>query len=366
MKDQIQHLKISTPGRICLFGEHQDYLNLPVIPCAISLRISIEGKRRNDSIVNLDLPDIKSTDEFSLDGSLAYVAERDYFKSTLNVIRRAGFTFSNGFNCTVQGKIPINAGTSSSSALVVTWVNFLARISDQSVELLPEEIARLAHQSEVVEFNEPGGMMDQYSTALGGVLFVEFHPKLITQRLPTQLSFFVLGDSGEPKNTKFVLSHVKHQVLTITERISRQHRKFSLQNVSTENIDWHLKIVNKEEGELIRGTIHNRDITREALGLFLQPKFDERKFGELLNDHQSILRDVLCISTPKINRMLEAALNAGAYGGKINGSGGGGCMFAYAPENPEIVAEAINRVGGIAYIVHIDSGTRVEQQEMMK
>ena len=35
--------------------------------------------------------------------------------------------------------------------------------------------------------------------------------------------------------------------------------------------------------------------------------------------------------------MIAAALDAGAFGAKINGSGGGGCMFAYAPDRPEIV-----------------------------
>ena len=34
-------MEISTPGRICLFGEHQDYLGLPVIPMAISLSFGI-------------------------------------------------------------------------------------------------------------------------------------------------------------------------------------------------------------------------------------------------------------------------------------------------------------------------------------
>jgi galactokinase len=39
---------ISTPGRICLFGEHQDYLGLPVIAMAISLRATIRGDKRTD------------------------------------------------------------------------------------------------------------------------------------------------------------------------------------------------------------------------------------------------------------------------------------------------------------------------------
>ncbi|MEA1880927.1 MAG: galactokinase family protein, partial [Candidatus Marinimicrobia bacterium] len=49
MNTQIpKHLEISTPGRICLFGEHQDYLGLPVIAMAISLRAKIDGKKRKD------------------------------------------------------------------------------------------------------------------------------------------------------------------------------------------------------------------------------------------------------------------------------------------------------------------------------
>jgi len=59
--------------------------------------------------------------------------------------------------------------------------------------------------------------------------------------------------------------------------------------------------------------------------------------------------------------MINAALNAGAYGAKINGSGGGGCMFAYAPSNPEEVKEAIIKAGGQAYIVTVDVGTTTEK-----
>jgi len=57
--------------------------------------------------------------------------------------------------------------------------------------------------------------------------------------------------------------------------------------------------------------------------------------------------------------MLDAAMNAGALGGKINGSGGGGCMFVYAPDDPDRVAAAIARTGGTPHIVAVDDGTRV-------
>ena len=66
------------------------------------------------------------------------------------------------------------------------------------------------------------------------------------------------------------------------------------------------------------------------------------------------------ISTPKIDRMIDVALTAGALGAKINGSGGGGCMFAYAPEKYEQVSEAIAKVGGKPFIISIDEGVKVE------
>ena len=61
------NLIISAPGRICLFGEHQDYLLLPVIPCAISLRIAIEGSSRNDASIKIHLPDIGRDEQFILE-----------------------------------------------------------------------------------------------------------------------------------------------------------------------------------------------------------------------------------------------------------------------------------------------------------
>jgi len=76
--------------------------------------------------------------------------------------------------------------------------------------------------------------------------------------------------------------------------------------------------------------------------------------------HQDNLRDAKKVSTSKINAMIDAALVAGAYGAKINGSGGGGCMFAYAPENPEAVAEAIEKAGGTAHLIRIDEGTKAK------
>lgn len=349
-------LRVSTPGRICLFGEHQDYLGLPVLPCAISLRISIVGDHRSDRHVEIHLPDIAGRESFLLEAQVPYVRERDYLRSAVNVLQRNGFTFSKGMECEVHGKIPINAGTSSSSALVVAWVSFLARMSDQRRTLPPQECARYAHAAEVTEFGEPGGMMDHYSTAFGGILFLKFLPEIDVERLKASLGAFVLGDSGEPKNTTFVLAQVKNRVLDAVRIIVARHPEFSLQSATPDDIERHGGILSSDQVGILLGTLRNRDLTCRALELMESDAPDDAAVGSLLSEHQAVLRDVLHISTPRIDRMLDAAMNAGAYGGKINGSGGGGCMFAYAPVNPEQVAEAVETSGGRAYIVRPAEG----------
>ncbi len=358
-------IKTSAPGRICLFGEHQDYLGLPVITAAINLRIEIEGKPNGARHIFLNLPDISGEDQFDLPRSVnevPYQKERDYFRSVFNVLRRQGVEIKNGWDCQVHGTIPINSGTSSSSALCVAWARFLIEISTaQKPEFKnPYFIAKMAHLAEVAEFHEPGGMMDHYATAVGGLLYQEFGNSVRLQPFTHKLGTFVLGDSLQPKDTKKILARVKFGVLEAVEIIRKRETNFDLKNVRFDQLRQYHSLLSTAQMEVLQGALLNRDLTREAKELMSSDTLDERIFGNLLTEHHKVLAELLKISTPKIDRMLQAALNAGAYGGKINGSGGGGCMFVYAPESPKQVAKAIESEGGKAYIVKVDDGVRVE------
>ena len=361
----MRKLNVSAPGRICLFGEHQDYLKLPVITAAINLRVTLSGHPRNDRVIHLNLPDIGSAEKFGLpeDGAEAtYAGERDTFKSVLNVVRRAGIKIENGCECTVRGKIPINSGTSSSSALNVAWVKFLIEVNRNSNSTVqdPEKIARLAYLAEVEEFGGPGGMMDQYATAVGGVLYIDFVEPVKVVKMKNQLGTFVLGDSGEPKDTKLILSRSRDGVLSAIEAMKKEDREFNLKTVSYVSLQMYSQFVTNSQFELLTSAILNRDMTLTAFNILNKARFDDREFGKLLTEHQQVLDKKLKVSTPKINHMLNNAIAAGAVGGKINGSGGGGCMFVYAPENPDEIVKVIEKAGGKAYIVIVDGGVRIE------
>ena len=348
-------MRISTPGRICLFGEHQDYLGLPVIAMAISLRVILEGKKRQDRKVIIHKPDLGETETFSLD-DLSYTKPRDYFKSGIIVCKNAGLTFSTGFECEVTSKIPIRAGTSSSSAISVSWIHFLSQIADVRPNWDQQKIGELAYKTEVEEFNEPGGMMDQYSTAMGFLIYIQSEPGITIESINPNLGTFVLGDSCEPKDTMGILSRCRNSRLEIIQKLKMKN---PTSTIHTLNDGTDISDLNASEIELYKGTLKNRDLLKRALSELENEEPNHESIGQLLSDHHQVLRDVLKVSTPKIEAMMDAASNVGALGGKINGSGGGGCMFAYAPNNPEQVAEAIEKAGGKAYIIQHDEGTRI-------
>ena len=355
-------MKISTPGRICLFGEHQDYLGLPTIAAAISRRISIEGTHRNDRQVVISMPDLKQRETFELVENLVYEKERDYFRSTINVLKRRGFSFNRGLECIVHGDIPINSGTSSSSALIVTWANFLTRHADVSATLTAKELGEIANAAEVLEFGEPGGMMDHYSTAIGHIIYLESTPQIHVESLKPQLGTFVLGDSQQAKDTLGILARCRYGMEAIIQKVTQHDPTFSIFTTPLTQVVDYAHLLTVDELGLLKANLEDRDILIMGKSLLTKPKdsnFD-KDFGQLLCRHFENLRDHKRTSTPKINRMIEASTKAGALGSKINGSGGGGCMFAYAPNCAEAVAEAIEREGGLAYIIRVDEGTKLE------
>jgi galactokinase len=228
-----------------------------------------------------------------------------------------------------------------------------------------KQIGEITYEAEVLEFTEPGGMMDQYSTAVGNVIYLASQPEISIKTYARDLGTFVLGDSLEAKDTLGILSRVKFGTLGGVNKIKERDPSFDLSTATLSDLNVHKNSITKDEYILISANLDDRDILLAAQEMFEGVvAWSDQKLGQLLNKHQQNLREHKRISTPKIDRMIQASLEAGALGAKINGSGGGGCMFAYAPENPEKVVEAIEKEGGKAYIIRVDQGTKSESESL--
>jgi len=285
----------------------------------------------------------------------------------MNVLLRQGVRFPTGYDCQIRSAIPINAGVSSSSALVVAWTRFLLAVGEPPQELDLEEVARLAHAAEVLEFGEPGGMMDHYTSSLGGLLYIDCRTPLRVHslsrpsaRIPGQLTGWVLGHSLEEKDTTSLLARVKTAAQKGIQALQAQWPDFDLRSTPLDQAELHLRRLPADLARVLRANLINRDLCREALALLSQERWEPDALGRLLNAHHEQLRDGLGVSTPRLEALIAAARSAGALGCKLVGSGGGGCMLAYAPGCEAAVSQAIQEVGGQAFIIRIDEGVRQE------
>jgi len=361
-------IRLKAPGRINLFGEHQDYLNFPIIAMAISKYVYLEAERISDSFFFIDLPDLNENLEIKLNQrELEYKSRRDYIRSGYNQFIRSGFKFQRGYKIKITGDIPINAGAASSSALVIVWLSFLNLISINKIKLDKFHLSLEGYNTEVKEFNEAGGMMDHFTSVYGNLIYLEPHqcnPKLINKK--SKIDGFVLGNSNEKKETVEDLLKVKNDSIDAFKELKKIMPEFNQNESSLEQIRKFLPNLKKEFIKKIIGNIINRDITIQAKKLIfnnLVNKIDDNnisilseELGTLLNKHHYQLSKNIEISTKKIEKMISNCIEVGALGAKINGSGFGGTMFALFPKNEDLLVKAIEEAGGDASIIKTSNG----------
>jgi galactokinase len=353
------------PGRTCLFGDHQDYLGLPIIACAINRYIKLHAVENNHCYFNISKPDIQKTRKIELDVVTSNMdVTGDHLLSVLKVVKKYNCIPNKGYNVIITGNIPINAGTSSSSAVIISWTKFLLEAFGCSEEIAPELVSKIAYEAEVVEQNFSGGKMDQYSIGLGNVIFLETGDDFSYERIDAKLPGLIIGESGVPKDTSGLLKELKENSWLAIDKIKEVVPDFDLKKAVKSDYDRLKDFVPDHLQSYFYAVISNHDITRKAYREFKKEKIDYQKIGSLMNEHHKILKDVLKITVPKIDAMIDAAISSGALGAKIVGSGRGGSIVVLAPEGKEKeVVEGIKRAGGKdAYQVSVDSGARIIKQ----
>ncbi|WP_348811389.1 GHMP family kinase ATP-binding protein [Flavobacterium maritimum] len=348
------------PGRTCLFGDHQDYLGLPVIACAINRHIKLTAEENDTKVFKINMVDIGEVRIIDINKIFLELEPRDYFGSSLRVLRRHGCIPNVGYDITVTGNIPINSGTSSSSALLLAWINFLIESYGVNDEVTPEFIAKMGYVSEVLEHGEPGGMMDHYSIGIGNIIHIDTRVPFSYTIIGTELKGLITGVSGVPKETIGVIGDLKGNALLAIDTIKQNFSDFDLNQTEVEDLKKYTNYLPDRLIPFFEAAIKNHHYTKLALKEFEKPTLDLKKIGELMNAHHAVLRDLLKNTVPRIDAMIDAALNAGAYGAKIVGSGGGGSIVVMAePGNEAPVVEAILAAGATeAYTVSVDPGVR--------
>ena len=349
------------PGRTCLFGDHQDYLGLPVIACAINRNIKLTAEENKTETFVLNMIDIDEIRIIDIHSTFEKLESRDYFASSLRVLRRHGCIPTAGYNITITGDIPINSGTSSSSALLLAWIQFLITAFGVDDKVTPEFIAKIGYASEVLEHGEPGGMMDHFSIGAGNIVYINTKDPFSYEVIGTDIIGLITGVSGVPKETIGLIGELKGNALMAIDLVKQNFSNFDLNTAVIEDIDRYRNCLPDRLIPFFEAALKNYHYTKLAVQEFNKPLLDLKKIGYLMNQHHEVLRDLLKITVPRIDDMINAALRAGAYGAKIVGSGGGGSIVVIAdPEKEDLIIDAILKAGALeAYSVSVDPGVRI-------
>lgn len=344
----------TAPGRLCLFGEHSDYLNLPVIAAALPLQCRIQVTPLHDSrILEIDMPHLQEMWRCDLDNlppSPPSDGTMDFALAAVHEVLKDGWNLQYGAKCISTTDIPMQSGVSSSSAFCVAWVQALAKLAGK--ELSELQLAQMAHRAEVTHFGAPGGTMDHITSAFGGILRIGPDPWQV-QRLPhnTNTGVWVLADSGQPKDTMKHLKRCKQDRLALYSKLGNDW------NASSEELT-------PDELVLLEATRTNLQTEEQAASQWSSSTGEQ--LGTLMLQHHEALCDGLQLSTDRLEGMRQAAMDQGAWGYKVVGSGGGGCAVAWCSnDKADAVAKGMEGAGAVKTFVITEPfhGATIEEAE---
>ena len=185
------------PGRVNLIGEHIDYAGLPVFPMAIQREVRIAFRPREDGLVLAATTDpAYAPCHFEVGRDIEPYEDGDwgnYLKAAVQGMVRA-YGLERGFDAVIQSTVPVAAGLSSSSALVIATALALSGSNDAEPD--PIELAELMADAEQYVGTRGGGMDQAISSGgrAGCAARVEFDP-LRVEPVPV------------PDGWKFVVAH---------------------------------------------------------------------------------------------------------------------------------------------------------------
>jgi mevalonate kinase len=314
-------VEATAPGKVILFGEHSVVYKGPAIVMAIDRRAKAIANKRDDKRIYFDSLDLGFAGFFEGDNYIPVKGEswRGKRLQALKVSAKKTMEHigvESGIDLIVRTEIPIAAGLGSSAAICVAIVAAVGDLFEG--DLTNEEICEIAYEGEKVVHGTPSGVDNNIST-FGGVLRYEKGSQIerfeIKQDLP-----FIIGNSRRRRSTKRLVDRVRAL---------------------------------KEREPTIVSEIINSIAEISENGLQALINQDLHRLGDLMNVNHGLLSS-LGVSISKLDVMVHASRGAGAFGAKLTGAGGGGCMIALS-ESYKLhdIATSIRRVRGEPHIVKI-------------
>jgi galactokinase len=156
------------PGRVNLIGEHTDYNDGFVLPCAIGPSTMVAASRRDDNAVHVVAMDFdNAVDAFDLKQPIERNADQpwaDYIRGMIVALQNDGHALT-GANMSIAGNVPKGAGLSSSASLEIAVGKAMLALAN--IEIDRTRLAQIAQSAECDFVGTKCGIMDQLISAQG-------------------------------------------------------------------------------------------------------------------------------------------------------------------------------------------------------
>jgi mevalonate kinase len=308
----------TAPGKIILFGEHAVVYGRPAIAAPISqLRAKATVTPSSSNHCYLIAPDLNRHDrlqDLPDDDALAMAARL--------MLKAAQIGSPPDVTIHVKSQIPIASGMGSGAAIAAAIIRALAQHLSRPDLQNNEMVSALTYEVEKIHHGTPSGIDNTVVAYEQPICFVRQSPKNQIEPFNVALPLrFVVADTGVRSSTKVAVGDVRRQY-------SEQPAKF------TQIFDACGRITQAARQAIEAG--------------------DVQQVGQLMTENHTWLQR-MTVSSPELDRLVNAALQVGALGAKLSGAGRGGNMIALvADEGMETaVCHALQKAGATVTITTI-------------
>lgn len=320
-------MKASAPGKIILFGEHAVVYNRPALAVPVTqIHVDVEVLDSSRAGIFINAPGIDLHAEINslpADHPIASVILKLFtppFSSPHFLDEKMGR--QRGVEISIASTIPVASGLGSGAAVSVALIRALtsflsSRTSGQrSHPLSDDEVNLLAYETEKLHHGTPSGIDNTVITYNKPVYFIKGQPiEIFKVGKPFTI---VIGDTGISAPTRESVNDVR--LLWLRDTVTFENYFNEIAQIAL---------------------IARRSIEHGKPELL----------GELMDQNHALLQS-LTVSSPELDKLVEAARNAGALGAKLSGGGRGGNMIALVEQaNSESVAEALMSAGAKKTII---------------
>jgi mevalonate kinase len=306
-------IEATAPGKIILFGEHAVVYGRPAIaiPVADVQAKAVLQPAAAGASFRIIAPDL------GRDYLLAQAEADDPLAAVIQAtLRRLNQPIPPDVNLHISSTIPLGRGLGSGAAISTAIVRVLGQFFNQP--LAPTEISALVYEVEKLYHGTPSGIDNTVVAFEQPVYFVRGRP--IQRMRVGQPLMLVVGDTGIVAPTHTVVGDLRRRWQADLERYEGYFDEIGV-------------------------------IADQARIAIEEATSGIPSIGRLMNENQELLA-TLGVSSPELERLIEAARQSGALGAKLSGAGRGGNMIALTwPDQAAAIAQALRQAGAVQVII---------------